>query len=356
MQRTNLRTGLLAGVTVLALGGCSFFHHRDDRSDSASARPKIEQQGSSQQTAANNQPAQGAYGTSATPSGNGYAGNGAANADSYVDRGAGSPQRGATTPAPTGAGTPYANNSPHTNGTVGQRIGQSSATGSAYGSAQGTSGSSYPSNAPGDGSTGANGSPYANGAAATRPSSRSGSGSTIGPSGMSGGATTAPAQRGSPSAMNDATSPNGVQGDTPTAARGAVAGTSAAPAANGGMPANGVQQGSGTMSPSQSAQATGAPQPLMQNNTRNQMQNQLQNQTGLVDVNLNNVKVDVAKNLNIDASKIPVTVQLPVTAAANVCGVDVNALAAQKQQGGGTPSCMANNANEATQAVQTSVQ
>jgi hypothetical protein len=94
----------------------------------------------------------------------------------------------------------------------------------------------------------------------------------------------------------------------------------------------------------------------MQNNTRNQMQNQLQNQTGLVDVNLNNVKVDVAKNLNIDASKIPVTVQLPVTAAANVCGVDVNALAAQKQQGGGTPSCMANNANEATQAVQTSVQ
>jgi hypothetical protein len=354
MQRTNLRTGLLAGVTVLALGGCSFFHHRDDRSDSASARPKIEQQGSSQQTAANNQPAQGAYGTSATPSGNGYAGNGAANADSYVDRGAGSPQRGATTPAPTGAGTPYANNSPHTNGTVGQRIGQSSATGSAYGSAQGTSGSSYPSNAPGDGSTGANGSPYANGAAATRPSGTSGSGSTTGLSGMSGGATTAPAQRSSPSAMNDATSPNGVQGDTPTAARGAVAGTSAA--ANGGMPANGVQQGSGTKSPGQSAQATGAPQPLMQNNTRNQMQNQLQNQTGLVDVNLNNVKVDVAKNLNIDASKIPVTVQLPVTAAANVCGVDVNALAAQKQQGGGTPSCMANNANEATQAVQTSVQ
>ena len=341
MQKVNLRTGLLAGVTVLALGGCSFFHHRDDRSDSASARPKVEQQGSSQQATANNQPAQGAYGnnrsTGAMPSGNGYGAKGAASADnSYGDR------AGGGTNAPARAETPYVDNSPYANGAP--PSGRANANSSTYG-AQGTSGSTYPSNAPGNGTTGASGSPNANG------------GSGAGSAGMSGsGSTVAPAQRGTPSAMNDATSPNGVQGDNPAAARNPAATTPST--ANRAAPVNNAQPGSGTTSPTQAqgAAATGAPQPLMQNNTRNQMQNQLQNQTGLVDVNLNNVKVDVAKNLNIDASKIPVTVQLPVTAAANVCGVDVNALAAQKQQGGGTPSCMANNANEATQAVQTSVQ
>ena len=348
MQKVNLRTGLLAGVTVLALGGCSFFHHRDDRSDSASARPKVEQQGSSQQATANNQPAQGAYGnnrsTGAMPSGNGYGAKGAASADnSYGDRAAaGTSRGGGATNAPARAETPYADNSPYANGAP--PSGRANANSSTYG-AQGTSGSTYPSNAPGNGTTGASGSPNANG------------GSGAGSAGMSGsGSTVAPAQRGTPSAMNDATSPNGVQGDNPPAARNPAATTPST--ANRAAPVNNAQPGSGTTSPTQAqgAAATGAPQPLMQNNTRNQMQNQLQNQTGLVDVNLNNVKVDVAKNLNIDASKIPVTVQLPVTAAANVCGVDVNALAAQKQQGGGTPSCMANNANEATQAVQTSVQ
>src|SRR5690349_2445317 len=111
MQRASLRTGLLAGVTVLALGGCSFFHHRDDHSDSASARPRIEQQGSSQQAAANSQPAPGAYGsgTSVAPGDNGYtargAARGAANAhNSYADGGAGVPPGGTTANAPARAG------------------------------------------------------------------------------------------------------------------------------------------------------------------------------------------------------------------------------------------------------------
>lgn len=56
MQKSNLRRGLLAGATVLVLAGCSF-HHRDDRSDTASAQPT--QQGSSRQAAAYNRPAQG---------------------------------------------------------------------------------------------------------------------------------------------------------------------------------------------------------------------------------------------------------------------------------------------------------
>jgi hypothetical protein len=350
MQKVNLRTGLLAGATVLALGGCSFFHHRDDRADSASARPKIEQHGSSQQAAANNQPAQGNDGTgtgaSAPPSGNGNARGAAHAGNSYADRGAGVPRSGAAANPPTRAGTPYAENSPSANGNDAEGDGRASASKSGYANgAQGTSGSTYPNSAPGNRSTGGSGSPHANGAAGAASSGMSGSGSTV-----------APTQR-APSAMNDATSPDGAPGDNSAPMRGAAAGATPS-TANRVQPANGAQQGTGTTSPTQAegAEASGAPHPLVQNNTRNQMQNQLQNQTGLVDVNLNNVKVDVAKNLNIDASKIPVTVQLPVTAAANVCGVDVNALAAQKQQGGGTPSCMANNANEATQAVQTSVQ
>jgi hypothetical protein len=136
----------------------------------------------------------------------------------------------------------------------------------------------------------------------------------------------------------------------------------------GGIGPNGIQGSGGGLSGSTSPtgiqgggqRPQGSPQqasnaPLATGSQQNQMQNQLQNQTGLVDVNLNNVRLDIAKNLNIDASKVPVTVQLPVTAAANVCGVDVNALTAQKQQGGGTPNCTANNANQATQAVQTSI-
>jgi hypothetical protein len=73
----------------------------------------------------------------------------------------------------------------------------------------------------------------------------------------------------------------------------------------------------------------------------------------LVAVNLNDVRSDIARNLNLDASKVPMTIQLPVTAAANVCGVDVNALAMQgRQQGSATRSCMANNSTLASQYVQ----
>ncbi|HUS18016.1 MAG TPA: hypothetical protein VMZ25_00020 [Terriglobales bacterium] len=61
-----------------------------------------------------------------------------------------------------------------------------------------------------------------------------------------------------------------------------------------------------------------------------------QTQSGLVNVNLTDVKVDVAKNINVDVSQIPVTVQVPVGVAANVCDVNANVLAAQKKDGGAT--------------------
>ena len=56
----------------------------------------------------------------------------------------------------------------------------------------------------------------------------------------------------------------------------------------------------------------------------------------LINVNLSNVAAEIAKNVNIDLSRVPITVQLPITVAANVCGVDVNLLSAQVSTGSNT--------------------
>lgn len=57
------------------------------------------------------------------------------------------------------------------------------------------------------------------------------------------------------------------------------------------------------------------------------------NAGNLVNVNISNVANDLAENLSVDVSQIPVTVQVPVGIAANVCGVDANVLAQQKKDG-----------------------
>lgn len=57
---------------------------------------------------------------------------------------------------------------------------------------------------------------------------------------------------------------------------------------------------------------------------------------GLVTVNVSNVANNLAKNLNVEVSQIPVSVQVPVGVAANVCGVAANVLAQQKGAGGAT--------------------
>ena len=51
-------------------------------------------------------------------------------------------------------------------------------------------------------------------------------------------------------------------------------------------------------------------------------------------VNISNVANDLAKNLNVEVSQIPVSVQVPVAVAANVCGVAANVLGQQKGAGG----------------------
>ena len=68
-------------------------------------------------------------------------------------------------------------------------------------------------------------------------------------------------------------------------------------------------------------------------------------QSGLVNVDVSNLRADIAKDINVNASQIPVNVQVPVGVAANVCGVDANVLAQQKQ--GSTPSCQAKNKSQA---------
>jgi hypothetical protein len=73
-------------------------------------------------------------------------------------------------------------------------------------------------------------------------------------------------------------------------------------------------------------------------------------QEGLVNVNISNVANDLAKNLKVDVSQIPVSVQVPVGVAANVCNVDANVLAQQKQ-GADAAQCDASTTNQALNQV-----
>jgi hypothetical protein len=68
-----------------------------------------------------------------------------------------------------------------------------------------------------------------------------------------------------------------------------------------------------------------------------------------VNVDLSNFRADIAKDINVNASQIPVNVQVPVDVAATVCGVDANVLA--RQGAGSTPSCQAKNKSQALNDV-----
>ena len=56
-------------------------------------------------------------------------------------------------------------------------------------------------------------------------------------------------------------------------------------------------------------------------------------------------ELEIAKDINVDVSQIPVNAQVPVGVAANVCGVDANVLARQDQ--GSAPACQAKNKSQA---------
>jgi len=57
-------------------------------------------------------------------------------------------------------------------------------------------------------------------------------------------------------------------------------------------------------------------------------------QEGMVSVNISNIKADIAKDIDVDVSTLNEDViEVPVGVAANVCGVDANTLAQQKNAG-----------------------
>lgn len=63
----------------------------------------------------------------------------------------------------------------------------------------------------------------------------------------------------------------------------------------------------------------------------------LAQQNGLLNIDLSNLsiaeKAEIAKDINVDVSQIPVTVQVPVSVAAAICNLQVAALAQQKNKG-----------------------
>jgi hypothetical protein len=73
-------------------------------------------------------------------------------------------------------------------------------------------------------------------------------------------------------------------------------------------------------------------------------------QSGLVNVNLSNIRADIAKDINVDVSQIPVTVQAPIAVAANVCNVAANVLTQQIAQGGDA-KCDATSTNSALNQI-----
>ena len=72
--------------------------------------------------------------------------------------------------------------------------------------------------------------------------------------------------------------------------------------------------------------------------------------TSLVNVNLSNVLNDLAVKLHVDRANIPVNAQIPITIAANICGVSINVLSVS--QGGTSKGCTAvSTSPELTQVV-----
>ena len=72
-------------------------------------------------------------------------------------------------------------------------------------------------------------------------------------------------------------------------------------------------------------------------------------QAGLVNVNIQDVAQNIARDINVDVSQIPVTVQVPVGVAANVCGVAANVLAQKTQTG--DADCKATTTNQALNQI-----
>jgi|SRR5687767_1786190 hypothetical protein len=69
----------------------------------------------------------------------------------------------------------------------------------------------------------------------------------------------------------------------------------------------------------------------------------------LINVNISNIRAEIAKNLNISIENVPVTVQASVEVAADVCGVSVNVLSVQISTG--QTSCTATTSSPALEQI-----
>ena len=81
-----------------------------------------------------------------------------------------------------------------------------------------------------------------------------------------------------------------------------------------------------------------------------QTQTAVGNSQGLIPVQIQNVALlndflNAAQIAALNNVSVPITVQAPISVAANVCGVNVAALASQKNKGGG--SCTATSGSSA---------
>jgi len=80
-----------------------------------------------------------------------------------------------------------------------------------------------------------------------------------------------------------------------------------------------------------------------------------QQQPKLASVTIINVANDVARNIGVDTSQIPLNVQVPMDVAAGVCGIGADVLAQQAAKG--VAQCTAQNTTRALDdAVQRQVQ
>ena len=75
----------------------------------------------------------------------------------------------------------------------------------------------------------------------------------------------------------------------------------------------------------------------------------LAQQSSLVIVDIKPIAAEIARNANVEASEIPLTVQAPVDVAAKACGVSANVLREQAGQGG--VSCAATTTSPALERL-----
>lgn len=75
-----------------------------------------------------------------------------------------------------------------------------------------------------------------------------------------------------------------------------------------------------------------------------------QDQDGLVNVNLTDINLDIAEDINVNVSQIPVTVQAPIGVAANVCDINANVLAADVEDDG-VANCDAETTSQALNRI-----